>query len=339
MKDQSRNAAERSNRVRAMAFLARNLWCVCLAVALSALRPVWAAFPDQPITIVIPYTPGGPSDLMARPLSSGLQTTLGVPVILQYKPGAGGQIALQYVERAQHDGYTLVLALAAYAIGPLLSKNAGYDPIADFQPVSLVAKQPLVLYTGVNSQYLSVADLIVRARANPDKVTVASSGYGNTSHLAIEMLSQATGVRLTHIPYHGGAPSVTAAMTGDVDAVFAGADSLRFVKAGKLRALAVANDNRLGIAQDTPTFSEAGIRNMSVTGWYGVLAPKGTPAPRVEKLNQAVQRVLLDLSKNNVLSDMGFHVIHAGPADFRTFIEHELSRWRKLVIERSIGID
>jgi tripartite-type tricarboxylate transporter receptor subunit TctC len=313
----------------------RALW----AAALLSAQPAWAAYPDQPMTIIVPYPPGGPADLMARPLGAGLQKRLGIPVVLEYKPGAGGQIALRYVQRSRADGYTLVLALAAYAIGPLVSQSAGYDPVRDFQPVSLVAKQPLVLYVGPNSRFASVSDLVAHARAHPDTVTISSSGFGNTSHLAIEMFAQATGIRVTHVPYHGGVPSVMAAMSGAVDAVFAGADSLRYVSSGKLRALAVASDTRLAIAPDTPTFAEAGVHNVFVTGWYGVLAPKGTPVDRVETLDLAIRQVLSELSLNEVLAGYGFKVLHAGPSDFQAFIERELNRWRRLIVDRRIVPD
>ncbi|KAI3593697.1 BUG/TctC family periplasmic protein [Cupriavidus sp. U2] len=309
---------------------------VLLAAAFVTVHPAWAAYPEQPVTIIVPYPPGGPADLVARPLGAALQKRLGTPVLLEYKPGAGGQIALRYVQRARNDGYTLVLALAAYAIGPLVSQSAGYDPIKDFQPVSLVAKQPLVLYVGPNSRFHSVADLIQRAKSNPERVTVASSGYGNTSHLAIELLSQAAGIRVMHVPYHGGVPSVAAAMSGDVDAVFAGADSLRYVSSGKLRALAVAADVRLPIAPETPTFVEAGVRNMFVTGWYGVLAPKGTPGDRIETLDLAIRQALSELTLNEMLAGYGFKVLHAGPADFQMFIEQELARWKRLIVDRRI---
>lgn len=304
---------------------------------ITSVQPAWAAYPDQPVTIVVPYPPGGPADLMARPLSNGLQKALGAPVVLQYKPGAGGQIALRHIQRAKNDGYTLVLALAAYAIGPLVSRAAGYDPISDFQPVSLIAKQPLVLYVGATSRITSVSDLIVRAKSHP--VTVASSGYGNTSHLAIELLSQSASIRVTHVPYHGGVQAVMAAISGDVDAVFAGADSLRHVKSGKLRALAIANDARLTIAPETPTFAEAGLQNMLVTGWYGVLAPKGTAKERIEKLDLAVKQVLSELSKSEVLSGYGFKVVHAGPSDFQAFIQQELARWSRLIADRNLVAD
>lgn len=310
-----------------------------VAGALMVVHPAWAAYPDQPITIVVPYPPGGPADLIARPLGARLQKRLGTSVVLDYKPGAGGQIALRYVQRARNDGYTLVLALAAYAIGPLVSQSAGYDPVKDFQPVSLIAKQPLVLYVGANSGFRSVSDLTARAKAHPDRVTVASSGYGNTSHLAIEMFSQAAGIRVAHVPYHGGVQAMAAAMSGDVDAVFAGADGLRYVRSGKLRALAIANDTRLALAPDTPTFTDAGVPNMFVTGWYGLLAPKDTPGDRVETLDRAIQQVLAELTLNEMLTGYGFKMLHAGPADFQAFIEQELARWKRLIIDRHIVPD
>jgi tripartite-type tricarboxylate transporter receptor subunit TctC len=153
------------------------------------------------------------------------------------------------------------------------------------------------------------------------------------------MFSQTAAIRLTHVPYHGGVQAVMAAMNGDVDAVFAGADSLRYVNSGKLRALAIANDTRLPISPETPTFADAGLRNMSVTGWYGVLAPKGTARERIGKLNLAVEQVLAELSKNEVLSGLGFKVVHAGPSDFRAFIGQELARWGRLVADRNLGTD
>lgn len=310
-----------------------------LAWLFLAAQPVCAAHPDQPVTIVVPYPPGGPADLLARPLSAELQKVLGTHVVVQYKPGAGGQIALRHVANAKNDGYTLALVLAAYAIGPLLNKASDYDPVRSFEPVSLLAKQPLILYTRRSSTFSSVSELISHAKAFPGSVTMASSGYGNTSHLAAEMLAQATRTQLTHVPYHGGVQAVTAVMSGDVDAVFAGPDSLRYVAAGKLRPLAVASEARLTSAPNTPTFAEAGVRNMSVEGWYGILAPKGTPKVRIQKLSRAVEKVLSDASFKEPVSGLGFKIRYEGPSSFKAFIHSERERWASVIADRGLAID
>lgn len=314
----------------------RQLLCGALMLAATAAG---AAYPDRPIELVIPYPPGGTADVVARPLSAGLQKVLGVPVVVQYKAGASGAIATQYVARANPDGYTILMVLAAHAINPSLYANLPYDPVKDFTPVSMVAKLPLVLYTHPQFGPKTVPDFIRHARAHPGKVSVGSAGNGNTSHLALELFSNMAGVKLLHVPYKGGGPSIAAAMGGEVNAVFAGPDSLHLAQAGKLHVMAVTSPQRLALSPDTPTVQEAGLKNYEVQGWYGLLAPAGAAQPVVAKLNAAVAQVLADPGFRKTMTGLGYIPTGSTPAGFMDFVREEMARWSRVVKEANIKLE
>jgi tripartite-type tricarboxylate transporter receptor subunit TctC len=298
-----------------------------------------AAYPERPIELVIPYPPGGTADVVARPLSAGLQKVLGVPVVVQYKAGASGAIATQYVARANPDGYTILMVLAAHAINPSLYANLPYDPVKDFAPVSMVAKLPLVLYTNPKFGPRTVPELVRYAKENPGKVSVASAGNGNTSHLALELFSNMAGVKLLHVPYKGGGPSITAALGGEVNAVFAGPDSLNQAQAGKLRVMAVTSPQRLSLSPDTPTIQESGLSNYEVQGWYGLLAPAGAPEPVITRLNAAVAQVLADPGFRKTMTSLGYIPTGSTPAGFNDFVKQEMARWSKVVKDANIKLE
>jgi len=307
------------------------------ALALAASSQA-ASFPDRPVEMVIPYPPGGTADAVARPLSAVLQEKLGVPVVVSYKPGAGGAIATQHVARAKPDGYTLVMVLAAHAINPSLYSNLPYDSVKDFTPVSMVAKLPLVLYTTPKFPAKTVSELIKYAKDHPGRLSVASAGNGNTSHLATELFATMAGVKLLHVPYKGGGPSVTAAMGGEVDAVFAGPDSLHLAKAGRLHLMAVTSPQRLALSPDTPTVQEAGLKGYEVQGWYGLLAPAGTPDDVVGVLNKAVTASLADPKFVKTVEELGYIPSPSTPAGFMDYIKEETTRWAKVIKDANIKL-
>ena len=298
-----------------------------------------ATFPDRPIELVIPYPPGGTADVVARPLSAGLQKALGVPVVVQYKAGASGSIATQYVARANPDGYTLVMVLAAHAINPSLYPNLPYDSVKDFAPVSMVAKLPLVLYTNPKFGPKTVQEYLSYAKAHPGQVSVGSAGNGNTSHLALELFSTMAGVKLLHVPYKGGGPSIAAAMGGEVNAVFAGPDSLNQAQAGRLRVIGVTSTQRLSLTPDTPTIQEAGLKGYEVEGWYGLLAPAGTPTPVINTLNKAVAQVLADPQFRKTVGDLGYVPTGSTPGAFMDYVKQEMTRWSKVVKDANIKLE
>lgn len=303
-------------------------------VALSAT----AAYPERPITLIIPYPPGGTADAVARPLSAHLSKRLGAPVILEYKSGASGTIATQYVAKAKPDGHTLLLTLAAHAINPSLYASLPYDPVKDFSPVSMIARVPLVLYSNPNFGPKSVAELQEYARQNDGQLTFASAGNGNSSHLTAELFNAAAGTKMLHVPYRGGSPSVTAAIGGEVPLVFAGPDAMQMVQAGRLNAIAMTTPQRAAFAPDVPTVAET-LEGFEVQNWYGVLAPANTPAPVVDRLNTEIAKTLEDPEFRKLVEPMGFLLGASTPAAFGEFLQSEIQRWGDVVRKADVKLE
>lgn len=314
----------------------KHVFCAAaLAVSSSA---AFAAFPDHAVELIIPYPPGGTADAVGRPLAAGMQKRLGVPVVVQYKAGASGTIATQYAARAKPDGYTLIMVLAAHAINPSLYPNLPYDSVKDFTPVSMVAKLPLVLYTNPKFPPKTVQEFIDYAKSHPGAVSVGSAGNGNTSHLALELFNNMAGVKLLHVPYKGGGPSITAAMGGEVNAVFAGPDTLHLAQAGRLHPLAVTSPQRLALTPNTPTVQESGLKGYEVQGWYGLLAPAGTPDDVVKVLHKSVSDTLADPEFAKTVEALGYIPSPSTPAGFMDYIKEEMARWSKVVKDADIKL-
>lgn len=290
------------------------------------------AFPTQPIKLLIPYPPGGSADMLARPLSNELQKELGQPIVLEYKPGAGGTIATTQLARSAPDGYTVLMVLAAHAINPSLYRNLPYDTRKDFAPVSLVASLPLLVAAPLSTPASNMQELVAYARQNPGKLTFASAGNGNTSHLAAEMFKSVTSTDMLHIPYKGSGPAVVALLAGDVSLMFDSiSTSVSHVQSGKLKALAVTGTNRSPLLPDVPTVQESGFPDFAVTGWYGIIAPAGTPPAVVDRLNQAFAKAAKQPQIEAQLNGMGYEVIASTPSAFGQHIEEETARWQKLI--------
>lgn len=309
------------------------LFALCTAFLASAADD----YPSRPITLIIPYPPAGTADVIGRPLADELSKRLKTPVIVDYKAGAGGVVGTEFVSRAAPDGYTLLLVLASHAINPSLYKLR-FDPVKDFTPISLVAKLPLVLYTNPTFPPKTVKELIAYAKENPGRLSIASAGNGNTSHLAIAVLGEQAGIKILHVPYKGGGPSITAAIGGEVNAVFAGPDSLQYAKAGKLRMIGVAGLERWPYAPDVPAIAES-LPNFEVTGWYGVVAPAKTPATIVSKLNQSVGAILRDPAFQKRVGPLGYTTTPSTPEQFEKFIRVELTRWGDVIRNGNIKLD
>ena len=309
------------------------------AATLTAAAASAAAFPDHAVEMIIPYPPGGTADAVARPLAAAMQERLGVPVVVLYKPGASGAIATQYVARAKPDGYTMVMVLAAHAINPSLYDNLPYDSVRDFTPISMVAKLPLALYTNPKFGPKTVPEFIQYAKDHPGSLSVGSAGNGNTSHLATELFATTADVKLLHVPYKGGGPSVTAAMGGEVDAVFAGPDSLHLAKAGRLHLVAVTSPKRLALTPDTPTVHESGLPGYEVEGWYGLLTPAGTPAGVVAVLNKAVAEALADPKFVKTVEDLGYIPTPSTPDGFMEYIKEQTALWGKVIKDANIKLE
>ena len=312
-----------------MSFFSRSLATAVMGLVTFAGAQ---SFPTQPITLLIPYPPGGSADMLARPMLATLQKELGQSVVLDYKAGAGGTIATGLLARAKPDGYTVLMVLAAHAINASLYSKLPYDTRKDFAPVSMLATLPLLLAAPLATPANTVPELIAYGRAHPDKLTFASAGNGNTSHLAGEMFKTVTGVKMLHIPYKGSVPAVVAMLGGEVSMrVDSMSTSQVQVRAGKLKAIAVTGDKRSPLLPDVPTVKESGVPSFVVNGWYGILAPAGTPPDVVAKLSQALNKAVRDPKVAAQLTESGYEVVGTTPEAFGSHIDAELIRWKDAV--------
>lgn len=301
-----------------------------LALGLSACAGA-QNYPIQPITLILPYPPGGSADFLARPMLAELQKKLGQTVIIDYKAGAGGTIATSALARSKPDGYTILMVLAAHAINDSLYPSLPYDTRKDFAPVSLVARLPLLLVTRPSLPVNSVAELIAYAKANPGKLSYGSAGNGNTSHLAAEMFQTATGTKMEHIPYKGSGPVVVALLGGEIDLTFDSfSTSYPHVPTGKFKPLAVAGAKRAPLLPNVPTISET-VPGFVINGWYGILAPAGTPKPIVDKLSKAFNEAANTPSVKAQLNASGYDIVGSTPEAFAKTIEDDLLVWGKVV--------
>lgn len=304
----------------------------CAALLGGGLAMADTAYPERPITLLIPYPPGGSADMLGRPLSAALQARLGQPVVLEYKPGAGGSIATAQLARAKPDGHTVLMVLAAHAINPSLYKSLPYDTRKDFAPVSLVATLPMLVAAPLSTPADTIPELIDYAKEHPGKLTFASAGPGNTSHLSAEMFKTATGIDMLHVPYKGSGPAVVALLAGEVSLMFDSiSTSLPQVKAGKLKGLAVTSETRSPLLPEVPTIQESGVPGFVVNGWYGILAPAGTPPEVVNKLSQAIADSLREPALREQLTGFGYTPVGGTPQAFSDLIDSELQRWNQAV--------
>jgi tripartite-type tricarboxylate transporter receptor subunit TctC len=299
--------------------------------ALAANAQAWPA--GKPVTIVVPFPPGGSSDVIARHLVSKLPQKLGGSFIVENKAGAGGTVGTAYVKRAAPDGYTLlVTSLGPLVIGPHLLKNIGYDPVKDLDYITVAVQAPNVLAVPANSPHKSVADVLAYLKANPERMTFASSGTGSSDHLTAELFWQETHTKGQHIPYKGGAPAMTDLLGGQVDATFMNINTgLANINAGKLRALAVTSAKRSPLLPNVPTLEELGIKNLQVYSWQAVAAPKGLPADIKAKLHDAIVEALNDPQVKPKLLELGFEIVGDTPQHFTEYQAQEFKRWKNVI--------
>ena len=294
---------------------------------------------NQPITLIIPYPPGGSADMLARPILPELQKKLGQTIVLDSKAGAGGTIATQALARAKPDGNTILMVLTAHAINDALYPSLPYNTRKDFAPVSLVATLPLLVAAPLTTPVNTIPELIAYAKANPDKLSYASAGNGNTSHLAVEVFKSKTGTQMVHIPYKGSGPAVIAMLGGEVSLMFDSiSTSYQQVKAGKLKAIAVTGAKRTEILPNVPTVAET-LPGFEVNVWYGILAPAGTPSATIDRLNKAFTDVARDPKIREQLASNGYQMVGSTPAEFGKHIEAELQMWNKAVKDSGAKIN
>ncbi|SSW72332.1 hypothetical protein AVE30378_05068 [Achromobacter veterisilvae] len=307
-------------------------WLTAGAIAFALSNAAQAAWPERPITLLIPAAPGGTTDISARLIADKLSARLGQQVIVENRAGAAGIIGAQALARAKPDGYTLLMGnIGPNAINYALYKTLPYKP-SDFAPVTLVISVPNVLVVNEASPARTVADLRAEARRDPSKVSFGSSGAGQSPHLSAELFKQRAGISGTHVPYKGAGPAVAALLgqqfTFMIDNL---PSSMPYIQSGKLRALAVTSDKRLAELPDVPTMAEAGVKDMVVTAWFGLVAPAGTPKDVIDKLYAATRDVVRSPDIRDRFKAMGGQAGGNTPAEFSVFIDQERGRWKQIV--------
>jgi tripartite-type tricarboxylate transporter receptor subunit TctC len=321
----------------------RRLLQRCLYVTMALVLGAGVAeaqFPDRPVRLLVPYPPGGLVDIMARTLQEPLSIKLGQPLIVENKPGAAGGIATRFVAQSKPDGYTLVFGNnGPSALLPLIQKDVGYDPVDDFAPISMIATAPMVLVVHKDVPVDNLKDFIAYARQKAGTVTYSSAGTGALGHLTTELFAQMANARLTHVPYKGSAPAVMAVLDGEVQMYLSSpSDTLSAgIKAGKVKLLGVSALNGSELVPGTPAIAEA-LPGFDVSIWYGVLAPKDTPAPIVEQLNKAFRDVLADPTIRSRFNSFGAVAGGSPPAELSKRIVDEVVKWRGTIQSAGISI-
>lgn len=306
----------------------------------SALGTAQAAgYPEQPITMVVPYSAGGGADNAARIIAQGMGEVAGQSVVIENKGGASGAIGAAYVARAKPDGYTVLFDASAFAINPALRKLP-YDVKKDFVPVSQAVSVPNILVAAPGSAFNNLPDFITAARANPGRYTFASYGPGSLAQMAAELLKKDAGIDVVHVPYKGGAPAIVDVMGGQVDVYFANAaSSLNYVSGGKLKALAVSSAKRMPELPNVATVGEAGIKDFDVAEWNGLFLPAGTDPAVVAKLQDLVQKALARPDTREKLAKLGLTPVGSSAADFAKFVDAEQVRWAEVVKANNITVN
>ena len=309
--------------------------------ALAASAPVSAqAYPSKPIRMIVPYTPGGYTDSMARAVGEPLGRVLGQPVIFENKPGANSILGADMVAKAPADGYTLATVIAAHAGNATLYPKLPFDVIKDFAPVSLTSVSPVILVAHNSFPAKTVAEFIAYAKANPGKINFGSSGTGAAAHLTMEYLMNLTGTKMQHVPYKGTAPALTDLIGGQIGVMFDTPSSMMpHVKAGKIRALGVAADKRVGGALDVPTFAESGMPGFLSGTWSMVLAPAGTPPELVSRLSAEIAKITRTPAFKERFDALGIVPVGNTPDEALAFLKSEVSKWGKVIRDANVKVD
>jgi tripartite-type tricarboxylate transporter receptor subunit TctC len=310
-----------------------------LALAALPLSAQAQAFPSKPIRIVVPFAAGGPTDLMARAIAKNMSTSLGQPVIVDNKPGGGGVIGMSEVTRGAADGYTLVFPSILAVTNPALMPNYPFDTLRDFAPLTVVGFIPHAVVVRPDFPAKTLQELVAMAKAKPDSLSYGSSGNGTSAHLGAALFAQRAGIRATHVPYRGAGPAVQDLLGGQIQFMFLDMSSaLAQIKAGKLRALAVAPKSRFAGLPDVPTVAEQGYPGFDVHGWYGLLLKAGTPAPVTQRLYAEVKRALDTQEVREIFQAQGIEPGGMPPAEFTALVRDDLALWKRTVEQLNITL-
>jgi tripartite-type tricarboxylate transporter receptor subunit TctC len=316
-------------------------FAAALLVGLTLPAPAQTPWPSKPITYVVPFPAGGTTDTLARIIGQKLSGTLGQPVIVDNRPGAGGNLGSDFVAKAVPDGYTILGGtISSHAINVSLYPKLPYDPLKNFAPITLIGTNPLVLVVPKDSPAKTVKDLVAEAKAKPGSLTFASAGNGTSQHLAVELLKSLAQVDIVHVPYKGSAPAIQDVMGGQVSAMFdttvvAGPQ----IKGGKVKALGVTSAKRVKGWDTIPTIAESGVPGYEIVSWQGIFAPAGTPPQIIKRLNDEVVKILRMPDIVERLESLGVEPVGNSPEAFAAFQKTEISRWAKVVKDGGVKID
>jgi tripartite-type tricarboxylate transporter receptor subunit TctC len=314
----------------------------CGWLALAAVAAAQTPFPAKPIRLVVPFAPGGSSEIIARSVAGRLSATLGQQVYVENKPGGAGNVAMEEVKRAAPDGHTLILGhVGTLAVNPaLFGKALPYDPVRDFEPVSLVALIPNVIAVNPEVPVKNLTEFVQLAKAQPGKLNYGSAGNGSAGHLAMEYFKIQAKIDVVHVPYKGTGPMLTDLLGGQVQATFNGVPPIAGqLKAGRLRPIAVGSAKRLPTFPDVPTIAESGYPGFETSQWYGILAPKGTPQAVIDKLQHEIVAALGNAEATKRIVEDGGIAVGSTPQEFATFIEREAARWGQVVRQANVKAD
>ena len=323
--------------------LRKTLSFLAAAFALVAVASAaWPAdYPTRPVTLAVAFTPGGASDVLARIVARKMEQVLGEPIVIDNRPGAGGNVAAEVVARATPDGYTLLAGNnAILATNAALYKNIGFDAEVDFAPIGLIGSQANILVVNPSVPAHSMAELIALAKTRPGKLNFASSGYGLAAHLAGELFKEEAKIDIVHVPYKGAAPALQDVIAGHVQMMFATASSVvPHIRDGKVRALAVTTLKRSSVMPEIPTIDELGLKGFDATTWHGLVAPAHTPKDVIVRLNGALGAALDDPGVRTSLADLGVDIIGGSPEDFAAYIHAEIPKWTAIVKASGARLD
>lgn len=319
--------------------LTKRLTSICMLMMAMLLGSAAYAYPDKPVRLIVGFAPGG-SDISGRIIAQKLSQLWGHQVIVDNRPGAAGNIGADIVARAAPDGYTLLLAVNSYTVNTTVYRNLPWDLLRDFAPIGRYGTTPLVVVVNDKLPVKNFADLLAYAKANPGKLNYGSAGAGSAPHLAVELFAEKTGVNMTHIPYKGSAPSVTALLANEVQLSFGAMSAFNtFIKAGRVRPLAVTTLARHEELPDVPTVNESGVKDFDVDIWYGLLAPAKTPASIVKKLSDDLKKVLADPDTQTRLREAGVESAFLEPRQMGELMKRDVARWREVTSRIQLTLD